>query len=67
VVDEGIDCELVHGGVEYPGVRGAGPFADMGAESFAERARRELLATDQKVRKRSVETSDELTAQAPGG
>ena len=38
-------------------------FADMGAESFAERARRELLATGEKVRKRSVETRDELTAQ----
>jgi DNA-binding CsgD family transcriptional regulator len=38
-------------------------FADMGAEGFAERARRELLATGEKVRKRSVETLHELTAQ----
>ncbi len=38
-------------------------FADMGADGFAERARRELLATGEKVRKRSVETLDELTAQ----
>jgi DNA-binding NarL/FixJ family response regulator len=35
----------------------------MGVEEFAERARRELLATRESVRKRSVETSDELTAQ----
>jgi DNA-binding CsgD family transcriptional regulator len=35
----------------------------MGMEAFAERARRELLATGQKVRKRTVETRDELTAQ----
>ena len=33
------------------------------AEAFAERARRELLATGEKVRKRSVEARDELTAQ----
>jgi ATP/maltotriose-dependent transcriptional regulator MalT len=37
--------------------------AAIGAEAFAERARRELLATGEKVRKRSVETRDELTAQ----
>jgi DNA-binding CsgD family transcriptional regulator len=36
---------------------------DMGIEAFAERARRELLATGETVRKRSVETRDELTAQ----
>jgi DNA-binding CsgD family transcriptional regulator len=35
----------------------------MGVEAFAERARRELLATGESVRKRSVETRDELTAQ----
>jgi DNA-binding CsgD family transcriptional regulator len=35
----------------------------MGVESFAERARRELLATGETVRKRSVETLTELTAQ----
>jgi DNA-binding CsgD family transcriptional regulator len=35
----------------------------MGAEGFAERARRELLATGATVRKRSPETREELTAQ----
>ena len=35
----------------------------IGMEAFAERARRELLATGEKVRKRSVETRDELTPQ----
>jgi ATP/maltotriose-dependent transcriptional regulator MalT len=35
----------------------------MGIEAFAERARRELLATGESARKRSVETRDELTAQ----
>jgi len=35
----------------------------MGAVAFAERARRELLATGEKVRKRSVDTSDALTPQ----
>jgi DNA-binding CsgD family transcriptional regulator len=37
--------------------------AATGMEAFAERARRELLATGQKVRKRAVETRDELTPQ----
>jgi DNA-binding CsgD family transcriptional regulator len=37
--------------------------AAMGAEGFAERAARELLATGETVRKRSAETSDGLTAQ----
>jgi DNA-binding CsgD family transcriptional regulator len=37
--------------------------ATMGVEAFAERARRELLATGQTARKRTVETRDELTAQ----
>ena len=37
--------------------------SDMGMEAFAERARRELLATGETVRKRTVETLDELTAQ----
>jgi DNA-binding CsgD family transcriptional regulator len=36
---------------------------DMGAEAFAERARRELEATGETVRKRTVETLDELTPQ----
>jgi ATP/maltotriose-dependent transcriptional regulator MalT len=35
----------------------------MGIDAFAERARRELLATGETVRKRTVETRDELTAQ----
>ena len=35
----------------------------MGTEAFAERARRELLATGETVRKRVSETSDALTAQ----
>jgi DNA-binding NarL/FixJ family response regulator len=37
--------------------------ATMGVEAFAERARRELLATGERVRKRTVETRDALTAQ----
>ena len=37
--------------------------SDMGMEAFAERARRELLATGETVRKRTVETLDELTPQ----
>ena len=36
---------------------------EVGMEAFAERARRELLATGETVRKRSVETLDELTPQ----
>jgi DNA-binding CsgD family transcriptional regulator len=35
----------------------------MGMEAFAERARQELEATGEKVRKRTVETRDDLTAQ----
>lgn len=38
-------------------------FASMGIEAFAERASRELLATGETARKRTVETRDELTAQ----
>ncbi|MBV9366556.1 MAG: AAA family ATPase [Solirubrobacterales bacterium] len=38
-------------------------FTSMGAEAFAGRAARELLATGEAARKRSVETRDELTAQ----
>ena len=38
-------------------------FTDIGAEAFAERARRELLGTGEKVRKRQVDTLNELTAQ----
>ena len=38
-------------------------FSAMGVEGFAGRAERELLATGEHVRKRSVETRDELTAQ----
>ena len=36
---------------------------DIGMQVFAERARRELLATGETVRKRTVETLDELTPQ----
>ena len=35
----------------------------IGMEAFAERARRELIATGETVHKRTVETSDQLTAQ----
>jgi len=38
-------------------------FVSMGAEAFAERARRELLATGTKVRRRVDEARDELTPQ----
>jgi DNA-binding CsgD family transcriptional regulator/tetratricopeptide (TPR) repeat protein len=38
-------------------------FVTMGAEAFAERAGRELHATGETVRKRAVETRDELTPQ----
>jgi DNA-binding NarL/FixJ family response regulator len=33
----------------------------MGAEAFAQRAGRELLATGETARKRTIETTDELT------
>jgi DNA-binding CsgD family transcriptional regulator len=36
---------------------------EMGMEAFAERARRELLATGETVRKRTIEALDELTPQ----
>ena len=38
-------------------------FSAIGMEAFAERARGELLATGEKVRKRTAETRDDLTAQ----
>jgi DNA-binding CsgD family transcriptional regulator len=38
-------------------------FTRMGAHAFAERARRELVATGEKVRKQPVSSGDELTAQ----
>ena len=38
-------------------------YSSMGMEGFAERARRELPATGETVRKRTVETRGELTAQ----
>ena len=38
-------------------------FSRIGAEAFAERARRELLATGETVRRRTVETRDVLTPQ----
>jgi len=38
-------------------------FSRMGAEAFAERARRELLATGETVRRRTLDARDQLTAQ----
>jgi DNA-binding CsgD family transcriptional regulator len=38
-------------------------FRDFGAEAFADRASRELLATGERARKRSMKTREELTAQ----
>jgi DNA-binding CsgD family transcriptional regulator len=38
-------------------------FTSMGTEAFAGRAERELLVTGERLRRRSVETRDELTAQ----
>jgi DNA-binding CsgD family transcriptional regulator len=38
-------------------------FTSIGMEAFAERARRELIATGEKLRKRSSQTCDQLTAQ----
>jgi DNA-binding CsgD family transcriptional regulator len=38
-------------------------FTAIGMEAFAERARSELLATGERVRKRAAETRDDLTAQ----
>ena len=38
-------------------------FSDFGADAFAERARRELLATGETVRRRATETRDVLTPQ----
>ena len=38
-------------------------FTSIGMEAFAERARRELIATGERVRKRTVETRDQLTPQ----
>jgi len=40
-----------------------GMLAAIGMEAFAGRARRELIATGEKVRKRSAETRDQLTPQ----
>jgi len=40
-----------------------GMLATIGMEAFAERARRELLATGERVRKRAVDTRDQLTPQ----
>jgi DNA-binding CsgD family transcriptional regulator len=38
-------------------------FASMGSQAFAERSRRELVATGEKVRRRDDESRDELTPQ----
>jgi DNA-binding NarL/FixJ family response regulator len=40
-----------------------GMFADMGIEAFASRVDRELRATGERARKRTVETREDLTAQ----
>jgi DNA-binding CsgD family transcriptional regulator len=40
-----------------------GMFSTIGAEAFAERAARELLATGEKARKRTADTRGQLTAQ----
>jgi hypothetical protein len=40
-------------------------FAEIGAEAFADRAARELLATGETARESRVEASDQLTAQEP--
>jgi DNA-binding CsgD family transcriptional regulator len=40
-----------------------GMFVEMGADGFAERARRELLATGETVRRRRTEMLDQLTPQ----
>ena len=42
-------------------------FSRMGAEGFAERARGELLATGETLRRRAAETRDELTAAGGAG
>jgi DNA-binding CsgD family transcriptional regulator len=38
-------------------------FTSMGTEAFADRSQRELMATGERTRKRSVETRDDLTPQ----
>jgi DNA-binding NarL/FixJ family response regulator len=38
-------------------------FTSMGTEAFAHRAERELLATGERARKRTVDTLDQLTPQ----
>jgi DNA-binding NarL/FixJ family response regulator len=38
-------------------------FTSMGTEAFADRSQRELMATGERARKRSVETRDDLTPQ----
>jgi RNA polymerase sigma factor (sigma-70 family) len=38
-----------------------GAFTSMGAQAFARRAERELLATGERARKRTVDTLDQLT------
>ena len=42
-----------------------GMFDAIGMEAFAERARRELLATGEKARGRAAETGDGLTPRRP--
>ncbi len=40
-----------------------GMFVSMGADGFADRAHHELVATGEKVRRRTLEAREELTAQ----
>ena len=62
-IEQRRDLASIRAGV--PDVRGLDedPGIDLGTERIRERARRELLATGATTRKRTVETSTELTAQ----
>jgi DNA-binding NarL/FixJ family response regulator len=60
----GQDVPRVEGPAKVTGsARYSGEFAAMGIATFAERAGRELQATGETARKRTVETAVELTAQ----
>src|SRR6266566_1449428 len=60
---EGLRRELRRGDARHQLRAAYELFAVIGAEAFAERARRELLATGETVRKRQVGTYTELTPQ----
>ena len=49
--------------VQVAGIQANDMFTRMGVHAFAERARREPVATGEKVRKQPVSSGDELTAQ----